>query len=143
MLDSLPDTPPTPAEPVTIELVRRDGDTLFASGQVAMAGDTLVATGPVTDLDTARHCAWQCARNLMAAVLAHTGSLDDVHAVKLTVYVASAPGFTEQHLVAHAASQLVRQVLGPERGRHARAAIGVAALPLGSQIEVEGVFRVG
>ncbi|NUR90439.1 MAG: hypothetical protein HOY71_40720, partial [Nonomuraea sp.] len=52
MLDSLPDMPPTPAEPVTIEPVRRDGDTLYASGQVAMADGELIATGPVTDLDT-------------------------------------------------------------------------------------------
>lgn len=145
ILDTLPSVPPTPAEPPSIALVRRDGTTLVASGQVAMADGALVAHGLVgaeVDLTTARHCAWQCARNLLGAVRAEVGSLEAVTAVKLTVYVATAPGFTDQHLVAHAATELVHAVLGPERGRHARAAIGVAALPLGSPVEVEGIFKV-
>lgn len=52
--------------------------------------------------------------------------------------VTSTPGYTEQHLVINGFSDLILEVFGPERGRHARSAIGVAALPLGFAMEVEG-----
>ena len=133
--------PPPPA----VLAVRRDGDTLVASGQVAVREGQLLATGRVgadVGLATAQTCAWQCAHNVLTAVAAEVGSLEKVSATKVTVYVASDPGFTDQHLVAHGASALFLSVLGPERGRHARAAIGVAALPLGSAVEVEATFRV-
>ncbi|WP_067137357.1 RidA family protein [Microtetraspora malaysiensis] len=147
MLDTLPDTPPARPDRPPVAPVRRDGGLLVASGQVASApGGRLIATGTVgagVDLATARACAWQCARNVLAAVRAEVGSLDRVTAVKVTVYVACAPGFGEQHLVADAATELLLTLLGPERGAHARAAIGVAALPLGSPVEVEGTFRIG
>ncbi|MFI6922385.1 RidA family protein [Nonomuraea spiralis] len=146
MLDTLPDTPPARPDRPPVAAVRRDGSLIVASGQVAaVPGGGLLATGTTgadVDLATARACAWQCARNVLAAVLAQTGSLDQVTAVKLTVFVACVPGFAEQHLVADAATELLLTVLGPERGAHARAAIGVAALPLGSPVEVEGTFRI-
>jgi enamine deaminase RidA (YjgF/YER057c/UK114 family) len=62
--------------------------------------------------------------------------------VKVVVYVASASGFTDQPLVANGASGLLRQIFG-EAGRHARSAIGVAALPLDAPVEVELVVAVG
>jgi len=134
--------PPPPA----VAAVRWDGDILVASGQVAVRDGELLATGRVGDgvnLGSAQTCAWQCARNVLDAVAAEIGSLEQiVHVIKLTVYVASDPGFTGQHLVAHGASALFLEVLGPERGRHARVAIGVTALPLGSAVEVEATFRV-
>ena len=52
--------------------------------------------------------------------------------------VASTPQFTEQHLVVNGFSDLILEAFGPEVGRHARSAIGVAALPMGFAIEVEG-----
>ncbi|MEV0155826.1 RidA family protein [Micromonospora sp. NPDC050686] len=134
--------PPPPA----VAAVRRDGAVLVASGQVAVRDGVLLATGRVgadVDLATAQSCAWQCARNVLDAVAAEIGSLERVaHVIKVTVYVASDPGFTGQHLVAHGASALMVEVFGPERGRHARAAIGVAALPLGSAVEVEATLRL-
>ncbi len=136
---------PTGLDGVTIEAVRRSGSQLYASGQVAVDGDTLVATGLVgsdVDVPTAQRAAWVCARNVLEAVRAHVGSLESVRAVRITVFVAAAPGFTEQHLVAHGASAAVAAVLGDDRGRHARAAIGVAGLPLGSAVEVDGVFEL-
>ncbi|MFI0425039.1 RidA family protein [Spongiactinospora sp. 9N601] len=146
MLDTLPDRPPARTDRPPVAPVRRDGALLVASGQVAAGPDgELTAAGVVgadVDLATARACAWRCARNVLAAVRAQTGTLDRVAAVKLTVYVACVPGFAEQHLVADAATELLLTVLGPGRGAHARAAIGVAALPLGSPVEVEGTFRV-
>lgn len=145
-LADLPADPPAlDPPPPAVAAVRRDGDVLVASGQVAVRDGELLATGRVGDgvnLERAQACAWQCARNVLDAVAAEIGSLDRITQVtKLTVYVASDPGFTDQHLVAHGASALLLQVLGPQRGRHARAAIGVAALPLGSAVEVEATFR--
>ncbi len=68
--------------------------------------------------------------------------LSDIGAiVKLTVFVASAEGFEEQHLVANAASELLTKVFG-EAGQHARSAIGVAGLPKGSPVEAEAVIEL-
>lgn len=131
---------------VTIAAVTRVGTQLVASGQVASDGTSLVATGLVgadVDLPQAQRAAWVCARNVLEALRVEAGSLDRVRAVRITVFVASAPGFTQQHLVAHGASAAVLEVLGPDRGRHGRAAIGVAGLPLGSAVEVDGVFELG
>ena len=61
--------------------------------------------------------------------------------LKLTVFVASTPDFAEHHLVANGASNLIVGVLG-DKGKHARAAIGTAALPLGAAVEVEGIIEV-
>lgn len=145
---SAPATPP-PAGPQrpSIAGARRHGDLLVTSGQTAVGpGGGLVASGRVgdqVDLETARRCAWQCAANVLEAVRAELGSLEQVaEVVKLTVFVASAPGFVEQHLVADAATAYVQHVLGPEAGLHARAALGVAELPTGSPVEVEALVRV-
>jgi enamine deaminase RidA (YjgF/YER057c/UK114 family) len=61
--------------------------------------------------------------------------------VKITVFVASTPDFTEQHLVANGASDFLVVVLG-ERGKHARSAVGTAALPLNAPVEVEAIVEV-
>lgn len=145
LLAALPAEPPelTAREPV--QPVARHGRVLVASGQVAAGPDGLVATGLVgeaVDLTSAQRAAWVCARNVLEAVRAEAGGLERVRAVRITVYVASAPGFAEQHLVADAATRLLHDVLGPERGAHARAAIGVAGLPLGSAVEVDGIFEL-
>jgi enamine deaminase RidA (YjgF/YER057c/UK114 family) len=118
---------------------------LWVSGQVAIADGKLLATGILgadVDAETGQRCARQCAANVLERVVDAYGGLDRVARVlKLSVYVASAPGFTEQHVVANGASELLVEVLG-EAGRHARVAVGVAALPLGSPVEVEAVILV-
>ena len=64
------------------------------------------------------------------------GSLDRVSGiVKLDVFVASAPGFTDQAKVANGASDLLVEIFG-DAGKHARAAVGVVDLPLGASVEV-------
>ncbi|HEV7900144.1 MAG TPA: RidA family protein [Planosporangium sp.] len=139
-LSAAPVLPPPPGGRPAIAAVRRSGGTLLASGQVAVRDGRLIATGRVgaeVDLDTARACAWQCARNVLTAVREETGTLAGVEAETVIVYVASEPGFHDQHLVADAATALFDEVLG---GRHARAAIGVAALPTGSPVEVRATF---
>ena len=65
-----------------------------------------------------------------------------VRVVRLTGYVSSAPGFGDQPKVINGASDLMIAVFG-DAGRHARSAIGVAALPLGASVEVEGIFQIG
>lgn len=135
--------PPAPAAAYVPTV--RTGDLLFTSGQLPLADGALLATGTVgdrVDRDTAIACARQCAINVLAQVRAATGSLDAVvRVVKLTVFVASAPGFTEQHLVANGASELLAEVFG-EAGRHARSAVGVALLPLDAPVEVEAVLAL-
>lgn len=149
-LDDLRAQGPSPTggpRPGGVVAVRRDGSLLSVSGQVAAGPDgALLATGRVgaeVDLALARRCAWQCAANVLGAVAAEVGDLSGVdRTVRVTVYVASEPGFTEQHLVADAATEFLLRALGERVGRHARAAIGVAALPTGSPVEVEATFRL-
>ena len=83
-----------------------------------------------------------CALALLAQVY-HSGiDLDAIkRVVKLTVLVASTPEFTEHHLVANGGSNLLVGVLG-DKGKHARAAFGVAALPLGAAVEIEAIIEV-
>jgi enamine deaminase RidA (YjgF/YER057c/UK114 family) len=96
------------------------------------------------DLDTAagKAAARLCAINVLAQAKAATGDLETVSKlVKITVFVASTPDFTEQHLVANGASDLLAEALG-DKGRHARSAVGVASLPLNAPIEVEAFFEI-
>jgi enamine deaminase RidA (YjgF/YER057c/UK114 family) len=121
-------------------------DVVYVSGQIATAEDgALVAQGRVgaeVDLDTATRCAEACARNLLTQLARVPGGLEGIERlVKLTVFVAVAPGFDQPHVVANGASELLLRKLG-ERGKHARSAIGVAALPRSSPVEVEAMARL-
>lgn len=123
----------------------RTGDLVFVSGQVSRTADGDLWRGKV-GADVGLEGATQAARTAclygLAALKAEIGDLDRLRrAVKLTVFVASAPGFTDQPKVANGASELLQEVFG-ERGRHARSAVGVAELPLGVAVEVEFVFEV-
>lgn len=121
-------------------------DVVYVSGQIATDEDgMLVAEGRVgaeVDLATATSCAEACARNLLARLGEVPGGLEGIERlVKLTVFVAVASGFDEPQVVANGASELLLRELG-ERGRHARSAIGVAALPRNSPVEVEATARL-
>jgi enamine deaminase RidA (YjgF/YER057c/UK114 family) len=121
------------------------GRLLFTAGQLPLDGGRLAATGLLgRDLDTAagKAAARLCAVNVLAQAKAATGDLEAIaRLVKITVFVASTADFTEQHLVANGASDLLAEALG-ERGRHARSAVGVASLPLNAPVEVEAVFEI-
>jgi enamine deaminase RidA (YjgF/YER057c/UK114 family) len=94
------------------------------------------------DLAAGQGAARACAVNVLAQLQAAAGCLDAVtRLVKLTVYIASTSEFTQQPQVADAASRLLLDVLGAA-GAHARSAIGVAALPLGSPVELEAIAQV-
>ena len=135
--------PPPPAA-AYVPFVRA-GNLVLTSGQVAVGPDGLIATGIVgddVDLETAVACARQCAINVLAQVKAAVGDLANVEqVVKLTVFVASAPSFTQQHLVANGASELLAEVFG-EAGRHARSAVGAPSLPTNTPVEVEAIVAV-
>jgi enamine deaminase RidA (YjgF/YER057c/UK114 family) len=131
---------------ITLKPVAKLENSIYLSGQVAMRDGSLVATGLVGDqvsLEVAQECGRQCAINLLNVLKAELGSLAKVKQVaRVAVYVASADGFTDQHLVAHGASQLFIEVFGPEIGAHARTAIGVKSLPLNSPVEVDAIFQL-
>ena len=83
-----------------------------------------------------------CAINILAQAKAALGDLEKIaRVVKITVFVASTPDFTEQHLVANGASDFLAAALG-ERGKHARAAVGMASLPLNAAVEVEAIIEI-
>ena len=116
------------------------GNLIFISGQLPVKDGELLFTGKVGS-DLAVEQGYEAAR--LAAinglsVISHT--LEDLRQlsriIKITGYVASAPGFTEQHKVVNGASELFTDVLS-ERGRHARVAVGVPSLPMDSPVEIE------
>lgn len=123
----------------------RTGNLVFTAGQLPLKDGKLQVTGLLgRDLDTAvgKEAAKLCAINVLAQAKAAIGDLEKIRRlVKITVFVASAPDFTEQHLVANGASDFLVEVLG-EPGKHARAAVGTASLPLNAAVEVEAIIEV-
>lgn len=137
--------PATTAPVANYVSTRRSGNLLFVSGHVSIRAGAVVSgrVGDGIDTETAYDLARLAALDILGSVHAALGSLDDVTVVKITGFVNSAPGFTEQSAVINGASDLFVQVLGAERGAHARSAIGVAQLPLGAAVEVEAILEVG
>jgi enamine deaminase RidA (YjgF/YER057c/UK114 family) len=117
----------------------RAGNLIFISGHIARK-DGVPRTGKVgADLTTAegKEAAQGIAIDLLATLQAAVGDLNKVRRiVKLLVLVNSATTFTEQHLVANGASELLIDIFG-EKGAHARSAFGVAQIPLGACVEIE------
>ncbi len=135
---------PKPA--ATYAPVATTGSLAFVSGQLPIDHTGNLSTeghvGTDVTLSAAKDAAALAAFNVLLALRTALGSLDRIaRVVKITGFVSSAPGFTEQHLVLNGASELFVSVLG-EAGRHARAAVGVAALPLGASVEVEAIVEV-
>jgi enamine deaminase RidA (YjgF/YER057c/UK114 family) len=123
----------------------RSGDQVFTSGQLPMRSGELLATGKVgveVTEEEAYACAQQCALNAIAAINAEVGDLSLVRRiVRVGVFVASAPHFTAQAKVANGASELFGSVFG-DAGVHARAAVGVAVLPLDAPVEVDVIVEL-
>jgi len=123
----------------------RQGDTLILSGQVTLKDGKLAYVGKVGrehDVEAGAAAAKLCALNAIAVAAEAAGGIDNIDRVlKAVVYVASAEGFTDQHLVANGASNFLGEVFG-EAGIHARAAVGMAELPMGSTVEIDVTFTV-
>ena len=123
----------------------RTGNLLFISGHIAKKNGKPWTGKLGADLTTAegKQAAQAIAVDLLATLQAATGDLAKIQRiVKLLVLVNSAPTFTEQHLVANGASELLIEILGRECGAHARSAFGVAQIPLGSCVEIELIAQV-
>ena len=123
----------------------RSGQHVYTAGQLPLREGELITTGKVggeVTEEQALECARQCGLNALAAVRAEMGELSAIkRVVKVVVFVASTPDFTGQPAVANGASDLFGEVFG-EAGRHARSAVGVAALPRDAPVEVELVVEV-
>lgn len=124
--------------------VQRTGNLLYVSGHISAVGSDPV-TGKV-GADQTQERAYDGARNvadqLLAVVERELGALDRIaKIVKVNGYVNVAPDFTNIPAVINGCSDRLVEVLG-ERGRHARAALGVASLPMGSSVEVEMIVEV-
>src|SRR5690554_1586336 len=143
----LGDTLPEPSTPAAnyVPWVR-SGNLVFISGQVPQKDGRCTHVGRLgddVDLETGQQAARLCALNILAHL---SSAVDDdlskvVRCVRLGGFVNAAPGFTQHPQVINGASDFVVQVLG-DKGKHARAAVGVSSLPSDVSVEVEGLFEV-
>ncbi len=138
-------TLPTAAAPVAayVPTVEANG-ILYVSGQLPFLNGTVMVgqLGEDVTLETGQAAARACGMMVLAQVKSALGSLDRVERiVKLNVFVSSTARFTDHPKVANGASELMVEIFG-DAGRHARAAVGVAALPLGAAVEVDAIVAV-
>jgi enamine deaminase RidA (YjgF/YER057c/UK114 family) len=125
--------------------VLRTGNLLYISGQISTGeqGVVMGLLGETMNVVQGGNAAELAAVNVLSQIVYNGGvDLDAIkRVIKLTVFVASTSDFTEHHLVANGASNLIVTVLG-DKGKHTRAAIGVAALPFGAAVEVEAIIEI-
>ena len=137
---------PTPPQPVA-NYVRAvtTGDLVFLAGHISLDEEGEVIRGKLGDsleVEQGVVAARRAAIGLLASLQQEIGSLDRVtRIVKVTGMVNSAPGFVEQSTVINGCSDLLVEVFG-ERGKHARAAVGMASLPLGAAVEIEMIVEI-
>jgi enamine deaminase RidA (YjgF/YER057c/UK114 family) len=148
-LEDLGLTLPPPPKPVANYLPAvRVGDLVFTSGVLPMKEGRLAYEGRLGEaitVEQGQEAARLAVLNALAVIRQELGSLDlVVRIVKLTGYIASLPDFKQQPAVLNGASDLLMAVFGGA-GRHARVAVGAAALPLGAPVEIELIaqFRPG
>jgi enamine deaminase RidA (YjgF/YER057c/UK114 family) len=136
--------PQAPAPAGAYVPATRAGNLVFTAGQLPLEGGELNLQGKVGDtigVDRAHEAARLCALNALAAAATQTGGLAGIsRIVKVTGFVASAPGFNGQPQVLNGASEFLGEVFG-EEGLHARSAVGVAELPMDAPVEVELVVE--
>jgi enamine deaminase RidA (YjgF/YER057c/UK114 family) len=117
----------------------------FVAGQIPLSEGKLMWEGKVgidVDIRAGAEAARRCGLQALAVLRDALGSLDRVRRiVKVSVFVASAAGFTGQPKVADGASELMQEVFG-EAGRHARISVGVLELPMGAPVEVDVVAEI-
>lgn len=142
---TLPDAPPPVVDgyvPAFVPFVR-SGDLVYLSGRLAKKDGKLWIgkLGAEITTEQGKEAARGVAIELVATLQSALGDLDNViRIVKLLVLVNCAPDFTEPHVVANGASELLLEIFG-ERGSHARSAFGVAQIPFGACVEIEMVVE--
>lgn len=140
-------TIPEPAAPLAAYVGHVvHNDVVTVSGQLPLVDGALTQTGLLGDtvsVEDAAAAAQICAINILAQVkVACGGNLERIEqCIRLGGFVASTPDFTDHPKVINGASEFIGKVLG-DKGAHARAAVGVAALPLNASVEVEGTFAI-
>jgi enamine deaminase RidA (YjgF/YER057c/UK114 family) len=141
--------PPPPTAVASYLPVRVAGPVAFVAGQIPMIDGSVLHPGRLGDpagyvsVDDGAAGARQAALQALSALRDALGSFDRLTGIaQVTVYVASTPDFTEHPAVANGASDLLVDVLG-QPGRHARAAVGMASLPLGASVEIAVTAELG
>jgi enamine deaminase RidA (YjgF/YER057c/UK114 family) len=122
------------------------GNVVFVAGHGPVEKGRPVFLGRLGDgmtLEEGRRAAVQSVLGVLATLKDALGELSRIRRiVKVLVFVSSTADFTDQHLVANSASELLESVFGLEKGSHARSAVGVASLPYGFSVEIELVAEV-
>lgn len=123
----------------------QSGNLVFTAGQLPSVNGELMFKGKVgseVSIEDAALAARQAALNALAAVKSVVGDLDRVERiVKVTGFVAAAADFTTHSLVVNGASELLGEIFG-EAGKHARSAVGMAALPFDAPVEIEMIVEI-
>lgn len=136
---SLP-VPPEPAGSYVPVIV--SNNFAFVAGQIPTEGKQVKFRGKVDSIATGQEAARLCTINALAQLKLQLGTLDKIkQVVKVTGYVNCDPSFTDHPKVINGASDLLVDIFG-ERGKHARAAVGVNSLPLDSAVEIEFTVEV-
>jgi enamine deaminase RidA (YjgF/YER057c/UK114 family) len=121
------------------------GNLAYTSGQIPLEAGQVRYQGKVGDnvsLEDAQAAARLCALNALSAIASIVGGIDKItRIVRVCVFVASTPDFTDQPKVANGASTLCGDLFG-EAGKHVRSAVGVASLPLDASVELEMVAEL-
>jgi enamine deaminase RidA (YjgF/YER057c/UK114 family) len=136
--------PPVPKSLSSYIPAIRTGNLIFTSGQIPLLDGVLVSPGKVGDsvpLEKAGEAAIICCLNALAAISTLVFLEEIQKIVKMGVYVASTPEWTDQHLVASYPSDLLLKIFG-EKGKHSRFAIGVSSLPINACVELELLVEV-
>ncbi len=137
---------PNPPKPLAAYVpALQSGSFVFTAGQLPIVDGQLKFSGKLgTEIneEEGKKAAEICALNCLSAVKGVLGSLDEIEQiVKLTVFVNSAAGFTNQPIVANGASELMEKIFG-DKGKHARSAVGVNELPKNAPVEIEMIVKV-
>ena len=139
---SLPEAPASHGNYVPCRMV---GNQAFISGQVSITARERVVGKVGDDLtaDEGYRGARLCALNILAQLRASLNDdIDRARAVELTGFVNAVPDFTQASTVMNGASDLLIEVLGEEKGSHARSSVGVSSLPAGAAVGIKAVFEV-
>ena len=134
----LPNAPDPVANYINVKQI---GSQIIVSGQLSTKNGVLIKgqMGDGTTIEAGYEAAKSATLNIFAQLQKAGINLDKIECVRLGVFVASAPNFFDHPKIANGASDFMIEMLG-EKGKHTRAAVGVAALPLGALVEVEAIF---
>ncbi len=121
------------------------GNLVFTAGQVPLENGSIKFKGKVgnsVSIEVGKDASKLCAINCLSAIKSEIGSLDKIkRIVKVTVFVNSADGFSDQPKVANGASDFLVELF-EEKGKHVRSAVGVSGLPLDATVEVEMIVEI-